>query len=422
MQNKINIGYVIYNDRPNSGLIRNQVFSVLREILKQGNPFEITVVAIWQPWVYWRYRNLLIETRKKLLADGISLENWPIALFPNRFFLYNRYALPALYICFKFAFRFLDLSRFDIVHSRSYFPSLIVASLKKSCDYKYKCIFDMRSLFPEEYITVGKWNINSSIYKLWKDYERLAVMNSDEFIAVSGAMKGEADKIIVGRESRLITLAADTNKMSFDQTARNCIRQQMGWEQKFVVVYQGSLGFDGLWNNINNYMEYFSRMLAVKDELHMLFVTPAVSPLFWEAVDKYGIDRSKITFVEEPKNLSEWLSASDAGIHVMSPGPDGHTRLGVKVVEYLSCGLPVITNSNVGAAADFAESHDVGIRLDLGDDFGMQLSRFLDASYSRERLSDVAREHFSIGKIAGSYANLYLCMLSPPVQPLPVAP
>jgi glycosyltransferase involved in cell wall biosynthesis len=420
MPNKIKIGYVIYNDRPNSGLIRNQVFSVLCEIQKQGVSFDITVVAIWHPLIYVKYKKYLDDTRKKLLADGVVLENWPIAPFPNRFFLYNRYALPVLYFFLIHIFRFLVLSRFDIVHSRSYFPSLIVASLKKYYDYKYKCIFDMRSLFPEEYITVGKWNINSPIYGLWKGYERFTVSNSDEFIAVSAAMKTEADKIISGRESRLITLAVDTIKLSFDQVARSRIRQQMGWDQKFVVAYQGSLGFDSLWNNINNYMEYFSRMLGVRDGLHMLLVTPVVSPMFWEAVDKYGIDRNKITFVDGPENLSEWLSASDAGIHVMSPGPDGHTRLGVKVVEYLSCGLPVITNSNVGAAADFVESHDVGIRLDLGDDFGMQLSKFLDASYSRGRLSDIARENFSIGRIAGSYANLYMRMLNP-VQLLPVA-
>jgi glycosyltransferase involved in cell wall biosynthesis len=96
-------------------------------------------------------------------------------------------------------------------------------------------------------------------------------------------------------------------------------------------------------------------------------------------------------------------------MHVMSKGPDSHTRLGVKVVEYLSCGLPVIVNSNVGGAAHVISVHDVGAVVDLGHPASIDRLRrlFQCAPAMRERCRAVAESEFSVAASAARWVALY---------------
>lgn len=402
---KRKIAYIIYNDRPNSGLVHSQVLTLLRHIKSRRRDYDLTLIAIWQPWVFFLYRQAIAQMARELEGCGIKLENRPFAFLPGRYFMYDYRRLPFLVALESIMFRLLRLGRFQLVHCRSYLPSLIVARLKSR--YGYKCIFDMRSLFPEEYVTVGRWTLGSPTYRLWKEYERYTVQHSDSFTAVSLPMKQAADQIVEGRKADYIPISADMARFRFDPSKRAEIRRRNAWEDKFVIAYLGSLGFGGLWNNIENYCRYYQRMQGVSDKLHMVFLVPGVLDGFTAVLDQYGIGEDQYTFVENPSDLSEWLSAADAGIHVMSPGPDGYTRLGVKVVEYLSAGLPVITNANVGAAADFVAANDVGIRLDMDEHFEVSLREFMARDYSQAKCSEISAGNFSIEVVGGKYLDLY---------------
>jgi len=400
------IAYILYNERPTSGLVRGQVITLLKEIKRRKKSYDITVIALWQPWIHLVYRAEMAEMRKMLRESDIAYESWPLVLLPSRYFMYDYRTLPLLYIFAKLVFRLLGLGRFHLVHARSYFPSLVLAALKQK--FNYKLIFDMRSLWPEEFVTVGKWTLQSETYYKWKAYERFTVERCDAFTAVSEPMKKEANRIFPGKEADLITLLVDVDRMRFNEGERGRIRAEKGWQDKFVVVYQGSLAFERQWNNIHNYAKYFKRMESVIERLHMVMVVPEIFDGFLGVIKSYGIDPKKVTFERGAHQLASWLSAADAGIHVMSPGPDGHTRLGVKVVEYLSCGLPVITNSHVGAAAEFVTERGVGIRLDLEDaDFDEKLEKFVSAGITRDRCRNIAERNFSLNVIGDRYAGLY---------------
>jgi hypothetical protein len=58
-------------------------------------------------------------------------------------------------------------------------------------------------------------------------------------------------------------------------------------------------------------------------------------------------------------------------------------RLGVKVVEYLSCSLPIIVNAYVGTAAALVNEHTVGIVLGDRDDAALRLRLLRLSSTSR---------------------------------------
>lgn len=392
-----------------SGLIKSQVLSVLGEVQRRLPEARISVIAVWQPWILLSHRRQAAAMRTELGKLGIALENRPFALLPSRFFLYHPRTLPLLAAFVRLTFRLLGLGRFHLVHARAYMAGLAAASLKERYGYKY--IFDMRSLFPEENVTSGNWALGSPVFRKWKAYERYAVERSDAHIAVSAPMKEDADRIAPPRTAELIHLNADFARLGYDAAGRERLRRENGWEGCFVIAYVGGLAFGDSWNNVHNYADYFRRLDPLIERLRMVFLVPEIHPGFPEAFAAAGIPADRIRFLRGVGDLRAWLSAADAGIQVMSPGPDSHTRFGVKVAEYLACGLPVIANSNAGAAADFVEAHGVGIRLDPGEGFAGEIRRLAAMDRSRERIAAVARGHFSLPVIGESYRRLYARLL-----------
>jgi len=387
-----------------SGLIKGQVINLLK-CLRQQHGYNITLICIWQPWVQILQKAKINEMKNELSESGIELENYPLAILPSRYFMYDYRTLPLLMGYLTIAFRFLNLKRFDLIHSRSYVPSYIVAKLNS--EKFYKCIFDMRSLLPEEYVTVGKWSLGSPTYRLWKKYEKYAVNNSEAFIAVSQEMKEQADNIIDGKNADLVYLMVNMQRLQYDESIRLKVRAQNSLVDKFVIVYTGSLGFDWLWNNIHNYAVYYEKMKIVYDNLFFVFIVPEILNGFNSVLKKHGIAQNEYLFVQGDSEIAKWFSAADAGIHVMSNGPESHTRFGVKVVEYLANGLSVVTNSGVGAAASFVEANGVGFRLDLDDQFNKKFYEFVNNSGDRKKKIEIANSLFSVESASKKYAKIY---------------
>lgn len=402
------IGYVIYNDRPQSGIIKTQVISLLKEIKRQAPEIDITLIMYWQPWVAFKYRKDITNMRNELSKNDICLKSYPWAIVPCRYFLYKYYLFPLLYYWTYSLFKFTLSNHYDILHCRSYFESLMGAALKKQKGWKL--IFDMRSLFPEENVTKGEFKYQDKSFNMWKGFERHIIKSADATIGVSQPMIDDVLRINPKSNAILIPCCVDTATFSLNKLARDKYRRINGWENKLVVLYEGSLSFSS-WNNIKNYIRYFSFILGIRPDAHFLIITPSKDIDFPTIMNKYGIKNSQYT-VKEAKGfeLAGWLSASDIGLQVMSKLPDSHTRLGIKFVEYLSCGLPVIVNSNVGGAARIIKDKGVGAVIDLEEkDKEIKNISLLFSSLSqlRNQCITTANEMFSTKVCAQRYIQIY---------------
>lgn len=401
------IAYVVYNERPASGLMKTQVIALLKEIKKSTPSIDLKLLAFWQPWVAWKHRREIRVMRTELAGAGIEQVDYPYAVIPSRYFLYNVFLFPLLHFWITLLFIVALRPRYDIVHCRGYLPSFVAAKLKSM--YGHRTVFDMRSLWPKEHIAIGAWRAQDDIYSMWERIETFTVKRSDATIGVSKPMASEIRKIVPDANAVHIPICVDLDKYKFDSSARIRLREELGWSRHTVIAYQGSLGL--LNSNLAEVAEYFSIILALNSDARFLILTsnrvvdvPAILRL-------HGIQPQSYA-VRHPRNgtLADWLSAADAGIHAMSVGPDSATRLSVKVVEYLSCSLPIIVNRHVGAAADLVESHGVGIVVDADhrDEFGKKLSELF--SYKKVPVDDsraLARDMFSLESCAAKYVSLY---------------
>lgn len=409
----LRLAYVIYNERPMSGLVKTQVMDVLKAIKRRDPSIDVTLIAFWQPWVRLRFAEPLVRMREELAAAGIRQRDFANVYVPSRHFLYRRSLFPVLLAWATVIFRRALAERYDIVQARSYFSSYVTARLKHA--FGHKVIFDMRSLFPLEHVTVGTWRIGDRAYCAWRQIEAWTIANSEGSVAVTSGMIDEILAVDAGARAALIPIAVDTERLQFNPDARTRIRVAEGWGDRLVVCYQGSLGRGYLWNNIENYAPYFQRILGLDPDAHFLVLTPDIKIGIEGVLEAAGIPPERVTIREaSPRELPAWLSAADIGMHVMSPGPDSHTRLGVKVTEYLSCGLPILVNSNVGAAAALVREHGVGCVVDLGEtDATSRLRTFLasDLAALRTRCRRLAEEMFAVDHCAARYVALYNAVL-----------
>ncbi len=407
------LAYIIYNERPNSGLLNTQVISVLKTLKLQYPNLEITLIAFWQPWIYIKYLSEYQLITNDLKSHKIRVLSYPFLLIPSRHFLFDIYLFPILHSYVRILFKLALKSRYDIVHCRSYFSSLLSVDLQHI--YNHSTIFDMRSFWPLEHITINYWTFNDPSYLMWKSYEKYISRNAHATVSVSQPMFNDLESMNTCRNPVLIPLSVDTNIFKYDKAARCRVRSTFHLEDKFVVAYEGHLGVSSTWNNIHNYIPYFKYILqAIPSSFFFILTSSPHEPIF-EILSNNSIPLDKLAIISsKPSDLYIWLSAADAGIYVMSPGPDSHTRLGVKTVEYLSCGLPIIVNSNVGAAADLVQNYDIGIVLDLKNGFSCSKTRLKMLAVKslpiRNRCRTIAISLFAVSTIADKYYNLYTAL------------
>lgn len=404
----IKVGYVIYNERPLSGLIRTQVMDVLTAVRDQDASIDITLIAFWQPWVAREFAIPLRQMRDQLARVGIQQIDHVTAYVPSRHFLYRRSLFPVLDAWGRIIFARALGGGFDVIHARSYFASYMAARLKKR--FRHRLIFDMRSLFPLEHVTVGRWRVGDRRYRMWREIEAWTMARAEATVGVSSGMMDEIHRINPSARAALIPIAVDTGRFRYSEDARRRIRTALGLGERLVVAYQGSLGRKSQGNNIDNYAPYFRRILAMRPDAHFLVLTPNTDVGIERVLGDWGIGPAQLTVRESSaQELPDYLSAADFGMHVMSPGPDSHTRLGVKVTEYLSCGLPILVNSNVGAAAELAREHDVGAVVDLAaPNADRVLADFLNTlTDKRPRCRPLAEHLFSVERCAEAYRELY---------------
>jgi len=203
-----------------------------------------------------------------------------------------------------------------------------------------------------------------------------------------------------------IPIGYSARTLKKDYLARNSIRSRLNINNKTVVLYSGSIAVN-FWNDINVYAKYFKYLNSINKDLFFLILTRNPHEPLVRCLDSNGISNYMIKNI--PSNeMSEWLSAGDLGIQVMDPMADGATRFGVKVVEYLAMGMPIITNSNVGGVADLVTDHDLGIVIDdfeNDNDFGRLIS---NSDYYSSRCQRFSKKSFEFNNLARKYLDLYV--------------
>ncbi len=300
----------------------------------------------------------------------------------------------------------------DIAHARSHIAGLMAWVVSLLTGIKF--IFDMRGFWVDERVDAGLLHKNRLLYNFLKKLERLLIYKAEKIIVLTYKAKEILVRGFPGIKQNkidVIPCCADTTFFRFDKEARNFIRSKYNTQDKIIFIYTGSLIG---WYMVKEMLECFKVIKKIEPKaLFMLFSKEANHDEIFKIIDELGIPRGDILLTETSfENMPGCLSGADAALFFRKPTFSTKASCPIKFAEYLSLGLPVICNRNIGDLDNIIEDHKVGVLIEdfkesSYNDSYRKLSVLLNDKGLKDRCRNVAKELFSIEKGVVSYLNVY---------------
>lgn len=336
-----------------------------------------------------------------LKGSGVSIVYLPF-LPPLRHALssatYSKLVTAILFVVLKI---FIS-KHFDVFHSRSYWPAMAMIRMKLK-----KIVFDPRSLWVLENISTGDLTKNSSSHQYWIQAEKTCICESSIVTVVSAGMDDYYSELYGCRNVRLVPISFSGRTFRYCEKGRKMFREILGWQDYVVFVYSGSLGMSRI--NVDALQQLFE-LSMYNPCARLLFLTSEPAEIIEVIMHTINVDRSRYRIVRpKHEDMGDWLSACDIGLHALSRQLDYQTRLGTKVVEYWACGLPVIVNENVGAAAAYIRQEGFGkvvVRNTTQKAFSVLVKEV--QKIDRSAIARFASDNFSSDVIAKLYGEAYI--------------
>ena len=386
------IGYFLFNESLDSGLIKSQVIDFLKNINNDYEIYLINFVPFYKALDIYKVKKM----NKQLSEYNVKILFLPITI-PSRLFVFKRWFKFFSYIYTPFLLILCYFFKFNILHCRSYFSTSIGVNCKKIIP-ELKIIFDTRSLFIEENVSAGNIPYKDKSYYKWKQEEKRLLVESDKVIAINESFKKYYTKYIPRRKLKIIPILVDEEVVFFDEEKRKKLRDKFNIKNKTVISYVGS--FYG-WNDPELYADYFKKLSKVIETPFFLIITRDKKEIK-KSLKKRGVESQNYYITScKHKRIRDFLSAADYGIIVMNENLDSNTRLGVKFIEYLATGLTVVTNSNVGAAKNFILNNKCGIILEKEDEL-KEINKI-----KRSKVLKKYKDNFSKNIILRKYERVY---------------
>ncbi len=397
--------YISYNGMLDP-LGQSQVIPYLKQLSRAGIRF--TLLSFEGPKAYTSVGRERCEQLRNELAK--SEIDWHFLRY------HKRPSLPAtsydVLAGIRYGSRLVRSKQIEMVHARSHIPATIALRLKRR--FGLKMIFDVRGLMAEEYVDANHWKKGGVPYQLTKAMESRALRASDGVVTLTEKIwpKIKDWRGLQGRKviHEVVPCCTDLDRFRFSQNDRDRVRAELSLQDRFVLVYSGSIGG---WYLTDEAADFFVALLRRKPQGHFLWLTGGDEALIEKLMSDRGINSSQFTVLNvAPVEVPGYLSASDVGIAFYKPTFSRLATSPVKVSEYLACGLPVIVNAGVGDLDAFVEVQKVGaVVRDFNEgEYERTLATIegLLADEISKRSRTVAEKFFDVGSIGlERYSRLY---------------
>lgn len=307
--------------------------------------------------------------------------------------------------------------RFELIHCRSYIPSLIGLAFKKKHGVKF--VFDMRGFWADERVDGNLWILSNPIFKFiytfFKQKEKQFLQHSDKVISLTHAGKKEmllwnipelsASKIEV------IPCAADydlfdviTNEKRTNAKAKLEIK-----ENEFVLSYIGSLG---TWYLLEEMLLFFSVLKREYPSAKFLFITPESKETVLNQAKKIGLKTEDfIVQFAQRKEIASLAHASDFSIFFIKPSYSKMSSSPTKMGELMAMGIPLICNQ-IGDVGEIVMTLNAGVCISKTNEnqyegIVSQLKNNLSTFSTSSKTRESSKDFFDLEKGLFLYRSLY---------------
>jgi glycosyltransferase involved in cell wall biosynthesis len=342
---------------------QTQVLPYLRELSKRGVNFTLLSFERAQAFTV-AGRRQCEELKRDLHAEKID---WHWLRY------HQRPSLPAtmydVWAGIRYAGKLVRRKKIELVHARSHIPATIALALKRK--FGIKMIFDVRGLMAEEYVDARHWPKGGLRYRITKAAERKIFAATDAVVTLTeriwpiikewDGLRGRAVHHAV------VPCCVDLSLFNFSAAQREKVRAELGLENRFTLVYSGSL--DG-WYLTEDMADFFARVVQKESDAHLLWLTKGSRERVRQVMSARGIGENNFSVrAVSPKEVPSYLAAGDVGIAFIKRCFSKLASSPTKNGEYLACGLPIVINSGIGDSDELVNGSQAGIAI---DDFGAQ--------------------------------------------------
>lgn len=262
---------------------------------------------------------------------------------------------------------------------------------------KCRFVLEIRDLQPESSEDFG--NLNRSFFtRLLKKYMHYMYEKADRIVGVTEGISTYL-RTIVQKPSKIVTIKSGVSQ-DFINANSNGIRKKFGWEEKYLIIYSGTLGWA---HSLETFIEA-ARQLHDQTDILFAFIGDGQKRQVLEGmVRDYGLKNVVFVGVQPLETIPYFLQAGDVLVHSMKDVPVTKGSLPSKLFEYMASGKPILYGSADGEAVEELRKaggalsfhcEDIsslsGLIMDLksgridGKQLGEQYSDHVKAYHSRE--------------------------------------
>jgi glycosyltransferase involved in cell wall biosynthesis len=275
-----------------------------------------------------------------------------------------------------------------------------------------RLIFESHGIIPEEMVLRGLWSVGGLRYRFAKIVERVFIAYSDHMIVVSHTYSQLLAKT---HDKTRVSVAPCVANLPSESVfgSRDSIRRELGLQERFVVVYNGSFFAD--WGDPESFVGILAllRRLGVDPFFYVITLTPKRDvEEFLETHSLAQYDFSVCNVRHE--DVARQLVAGDLGLLLRKRSIVNEVASPMKFPEYLACGVPVLANDTIGDVMKYINEERVGVVVREGHAEDAETLRAflreLDGDNSqaiRKRCIEFARSRFSYESQIPTYLQLY---------------
>lgn len=292
----------------------------------------------------------------------------------------------------------------DIVHCRSYVPSVIGICLKRFSGCKY--LFDIRGFWVDERVDGGLWKKGGIAYKVGKWFEKKFFLAADAVVSLTYAGIREIEKFdyLQGRvpSCYMIPTCADLKRFT-----------QLSGEESLKPLTIGYLGATGTWYQFEETVRCFSLLRKMKPEVKFLILNRHEHQQIKIHLKREGIPDDCVELTSARfEDVPAMISRMDATIFFIKPLYSKTASAPTKLGEFLACGKPCLVNAGVGDMEAIVLERRTGVCVRGFDDASLsdglrELLALIDDPQTFHRCRQTAEEFFSLEQGVKSYRDIY---------------
>ena len=262
------------------------------------------------------------------------------------------------------ALRGMSLSRPDVIIATS--PQLLVglAGWWLAFARRIPFVFEVRDLWPESLPAVGMGDENSVLHRSLSAVSNFLYRHSDHIVVVAPAFK---EYLIQRRQVPAEKISVVENGVETDlfspgaPGANSSLRHELGANGKFLVCYVGTMGMA---HGLETLLDAAAQLQKENVDVRFLLIGEgAVKERIKALAQTRGLANVRFLDQQPHDKIPAFISASDACLVLLRKTEIFKTVIPTKMLEFMSCGRPVILGVD-GQARKIVEEAEAGIVIE----------------------------------------------------------